>query len=60
VRVIHRWLVVLALSALRLGAQVAVATPRPDLGEPGYRVRAANQPIRLDAKFSEQVWQTVD
>ena len=60
VRVIHRWLVVLALSALRLGAQVAVATPRPDLREPGYRVHAANQPIRLDAKFTEAVWQTVD
>lgn len=60
VRVIHRWLVVLALSALRLGAQVAVTAPRPDLGEPSYRVRAANQPIRLDARFSEPVWQTVD
>lgn len=60
VRVIHRWLVVLALSPLRLGAQVAVATPRPDLGEPSYRVRATNQRVRLDARFSEPMWQTVD
>ncbi|HEX9083937.1 MAG TPA: DUF5916 domain-containing protein [Gemmatimonadaceae bacterium] len=57
-RVIHRWLVVLALSASRLGAQGA--TPRADLREPGYRVRAASQTIRLDARFTEPVWQTVD
>ena len=57
---IHRWLAVLALSALRLGAQVVVTTPRPDPGEASYRVRVASQPIRLDARFSEAVWQTVD
>ena len=48
------------MSALRLGAQVAATQRRPDLGEPIYRVRAANEPIRLDARFSEPVWQTVD
>ncbi len=60
VRVIRRWLAVQALCAVPLGAQVAVTSPRPDLREPSYRVRATNQPIRLDARFSEPVWQAVD
>jgi hypothetical protein len=60
VRVIRRWLAVQVLSAVALGAQVAVTTPQPDLSEPSYLVRATNQPIRLDARFSEPVWQTVD
>src|SRR5882762_572909 len=60
VRVIRRWLAVQALCAVPLGAQVAVTSPGPDLREPSYRVRATNQPIRLDARFSEPVWQAVD
>jgi hypothetical protein len=60
VRVIRSWLTVLALSALRLGAQVGAPTPRPDVAQPSYRVPAANQPIRVDARFAEPVWQTVD
>src|SRR6266853_2988798 len=60
VRVIRRWLAVQAWSAVSLGAQIAVTTPRPDLSEPSYLVRATKQPVRLDARFSEPVWQTVD
>jgi hypothetical protein len=58
--VIRRWLAVQALTAVSLGAQVAVTTPRPDLSEPSYLVRATKQPVRLDARFSEPVWQAVD
>src|SRR5712691_12957836 len=60
VRVIRRCLALQALSAVPLVAQVAVTTPRPDLREPSYRVRATNQPIRLDARFSEPVWQAIN
>src|SRR5207302_660823 len=34
--------------------------PRHDLSSPSYRVRATNEAIRLDARFAESVWQTVD
>src|SRR6478752_5922302 len=47
-------------SVLRIHAQVAVTTPRRDPNEPSYRVRVATESIRLDARFSEPVWQTVD
>jgi hypothetical protein len=55
-----KWLAFLALSALRLNAQGTVTPPRRALTEPSYRVRATSEPVRLDARFSEPVWQTVD
>jgi Domain of unknown function (DUF5916)/Carbohydrate family 9 binding domain-like len=57
---IRRWVVVLSLSTLRLNAQVAVTASQRDLTEPSYRTRVATTPIRLDAKFAEPIWQTVD
>jgi len=60
VHLIRQWLIVLTWSALRLNAQVAVTTPPHDLTEPSYRVRTAIEPIRLDAGFSERVWEAVD
>ena len=60
VHLIRQWLIVLTWSALRLNAQVAVTTPPRDLTEPNYRVRTAIEPIRLDAGFSERVWEAVD
>jgi Domain of unknown function (DUF5916)/Carbohydrate family 9 binding domain-like len=57
---IRRWLVVLSLSTLRLNAQVAVTAAQRDLTEPSYRTRVATTPIRLDARFAEPIWQTVD
>lgn len=57
---IHRSLIVLALSATCLDAQIPVTAPRSDPGEPSYRVSRASQPIRLDARFLEPVWRAVD
>src|SRR5438876_276808 len=59
VRMNRKWPVFLAISALRLNAQVTATTPR-ELAESGYRVRATNERIRLDARFSEPVWATTD
>lgn len=56
----RRWLLFLSLAALRLNAQGIVTPPRHDLSSPGYRVRATTGAIRLDARFSEPVWQSVD
>ena len=55
----RKWPVFLAISALRLNAQVTATTPR-ELAESGYRVRATSEHIRLDARFSEPVWATTD
>ena len=58
-RMNRKWPVFLAISALRLNAQVTATTPR-DLAEPGYRVRATIEHIQLDARFSELVWASTD
>ena len=50
----------LVLSASRLTSQATVATPRHVLLEPSYRVRSTSDPVQLDARFSERVWQAVD
>jgi hypothetical protein len=52
-----------ALAALAVGpldAQVAPVTTVAEAIGPRYRVRTETSPIRLDAMFSEPVWQTVD
>src|SRR6266571_2696123 len=56
----RQWLFFLLTLALRLNAQVTVTTAQRDLTEPSYRVRATNERIRLDARFSEAVWETTD
>src|SRR6266576_1644359 len=56
----RRWLLFLSLAALRLNAQRTSTPPRHDLSSPSYRVRTTTEEIRLDARFSEPVWQTVD
>src|SRR6266581_2764084 len=60
VRMNSKWLVFLAFSALRLNAQVTVTSVQHHLTEPAYRVRATNEHVRLDARFSEPVWATAD
>jgi uncharacterized protein DUF5916 len=52
-----------ALAALAVGhldAQVAPVTTVAEAIGPRYRVRTEISPIKLDAMFSEPVWQTVD
>jgi len=56
----RRWLAVLVLPAVRLNAQATVTPPKHVLSEPAYRVRATTEPVQLDARFAERVWQTVD
>src|SRR6266581_4093530 len=60
VRMNSKWPVFLAFSALPLNAQVTVTSVQHHLTEPTYRVRATNERIRLDARFSEPVWATTD
>ncbi|MGE5101233.1 MAG: DUF5916 domain-containing protein, partial [Deltaproteobacteria bacterium] len=58
-----RWLVVLTWSAVHLDAQVTVTSPttsRRNLAEPNVRVVRTDEAFRLDAKFSEAIWQTSD
>lgn len=59
-RLIRRCLVTLTCSALRLNAQFAGTPVGQDPNEPSYRVRVVPQPVRLDARFAEPIWQTVD
>ncbi|HYS69810.1 MAG TPA: DUF5916 domain-containing protein, partial [Gemmatimonadaceae bacterium] len=56
----RRWLVFLSFAALRVNAQGTVTPPRHDLSSPSYLVRATTEAIRLDARFAEPIWQTVD
>ncbi len=54
------WLLLLVVLALRLDAQASVTPPQRNAAEPAYRVRVTTEPIRLDARFAEPIWQTVD
>ncbi len=56
----RRWLLVLAVWPVHLDGQAAVPSQKRVLAEPSYGVRVATEAIRLDAKFSESVWQSVD
>jgi hypothetical protein len=53
-------LVALAMSGARLYAQVIAQAPSRENTAPTYRAAVANGPIRLDARFSEPIWQSVD
>ena len=55
-----RLAVLLTNSTLRLDAQITAATTRRETAEPNYRVERATGPMKLDAEFSESIWQTVD
>jgi len=56
----RRWLLVLAFSPACLDGQVDVMPPKRVIAPTSYRVKATADPIRLDARFSEPVWQSVD
>src|SRR6267378_7031889 len=56
----QRWVLLLLFPALRLNAQVGGIPPKRVLPDPTYRVRETTESVRLDARFSERVWQTVD
>ncbi|MDP9361141.1 MAG: carbohydrate binding family 9 domain-containing protein, partial [Acidobacteriota bacterium] len=53
-------LVLLAMSAAKLGAQGVVIPRDGEASQRGYGVRPTTDRIRLDARFAEAVWQTVD
>ncbi len=57
---IRRCLTLAACLPVSLGAQGAVRMSRQDFREPAYMVAVAPEPIRLDGRFSESVWQTLD
>jgi len=52
--------VLLTTCTLRLDAQITAGTPRSETAEPNYRVQRTAGPMKLDAEFSESIWQTVD
>src|SRR5437870_7277494 len=56
-----RWSMVLLMwTALRLNAQTIVSPPKVGRADPTYRVRTTSEPIRLDARFAEGIWQALD
>lgn len=59
-RVTRHWCVILTLSAARLNAQTVAGVPTRSLAALPYRVLTATGPMRLDARFSEPIWLTVD
>src|SRR5437667_4811339 len=59
-RRIRRSMVFLMLTAPRLNTQTIVAPPKVGRADPTYRVRTTSEPIRLDARFAEGIWQALD